>query len=106
VSVPSSLHYGDSFSATWTAPKNVRHPVGLVACSANATSVLVGSQSGVIWSGYRLPQADGTIGIWTLDDPLNQEWMGGGADCAIYLQVIASNGTINTLAASTFAVGG
>src|SRR4051794_30944827 len=64
----SSVKYGATFEAGYST--GAKAPVGLVECWANSTTQLAYPTSGVIWSGYRFPQADGNIGLFTLSDPL------------------------------------
>lgn len=99
-SAATSMRYGSSFAAGYTSRASV--PYGHLVCTANDTTQLASGGGGVVMDSYRAIQADGTIGVFTLNDPLNQQWVGGGADCTLSL-VAFQGGRMKTLATTSFA---
>jgi hypothetical protein len=95
----TSMRYGSSFAAGYTSKAPV--PYGHLVCTANSTTQLASGGGGVVMDAYRAVQADGSIGVFTLNDPLNQQLVGGGADCTLSL-VAFQGGQMKTLATTGF----
>jgi hypothetical protein len=99
----SAMQYGSSFSAGFSSKAS--NPWGFAQCWANSTTRLASPTTGVIWSEYASLQPDGTLGSFVLTDPIQEEWLGGGADCT--LSLVAFQGSqLKTLATTNFTVAG
>ena len=98
-SATTGMSYGSSFAAGYTSKASV--PYGHLVCTANSTTQVASGGGGVVMDSYRAVQADGTIGVFTLNDPLNQQWVGGGADCTLSLVAFQGN-QMKTLATTSF----
>ena len=102
-STSTTLSYGSTFKAGYSSKAST--PYGHAQCWADSTSQLTYPTSGPILDEYRPVQTDGTLGTFSLSDPLNQEWLGGGANCT--LSLVAFQGSkMNVLASTGFTVVG
>ena len=107
-----TLHYGDAFTAGYTTKAS--EPWAFVQCWANDTTILGVPNQGtyspgdVIWSEYRSVYDGGPISpTFELVDPIQQLWLGGGADCRIDLIKFSAGYKNQTvLASTTFTVTG
>ena len=101
------LSYGDSFTAGYSS--KVSQPWGYAECKASSTSVLGASYTpgSVIWSEYLSLWPGGpSSGPFQLIDPIQQMWLGGGANCTLSLVKFTSGLTNRTVLATTsFIVG-
>jgi hypothetical protein len=100
----TSLHYGDNFYVAYTDSSDRNYSdYGYLACTANSTSVLSKPSTGIILDEYRFASPhNGTIGSFQLLDPLNNEYVGGGANCTVSL--LGSKQHSGVLAQTSFVV--
>ena len=99
----ATLNYGATFQAGYSSKAST--PYGHAQCWANSTSQLAYPTSGPILDEYRQVQPDGTLGTFSVSDPLNQEWLGGGGNCSLSLVSFQAS-KANVLATTNFTVVG
>jgi hypothetical protein len=92
----SSMSYGADFNAGYTSKDS--GPWAHLQCFANSTTQLTYPTAGAILDEYR-PGSGGVTAAFELADPLNSEWVGGGADCT--LSLIVSQGSQSRVSATT-----
>jgi hypothetical protein len=92
----SSMSYGTSFTAGYSSKDS--GPWAHLQCFANSTTRLASATTGAILDEYR-PGSAGVTAAFSLSDPLNSEWLGGGADCTVSL--VVTQGSQSKVSATT-----